>query len=79
MVKRKPKSWLGRPWLFWHMIGQSGSYIGVLTATAFQIFPRFLPASPLLTIVLFAIPSAVGTVLIARTLRRWGFVRSAPV
>lgn len=73
MAQRRPRRWLGQPWLFWHIVGQSGSYIGVLTATAFQIVHRFVPPSLLLTIALFAIPTALGSVLIGRTLRRWGF------
>lgn len=66
MVKRKPRNWLR-----WHIAGQGGSYIGVLTATGFQVFPRFLPDSPLLTIAYWLAPTAIGSYLIARTIAKW--------
>ncbi len=75
-VKRRPKAWLGKPWLYWHIIGQSSSYIGVVTATGFQTFPRAFPIVyhtyllPMI-IILFAIPTIVGTLLINRTVPRW--------
>ena len=69
MARHRPRRVFGRPWLVWHVAGQGGSYIGVITATAFQIFPRFVPPSLILTIVLFVVPSVVGTVVITRTLR----------
>lgn len=70
MAKLKPKRWLGRPWVLWHIAGQAGSYIGVVTATGFQILPRFLPPSDVLTALLFAAPAIGGGVLINRTIRR---------
>jgi hypothetical protein len=79
MVKRKPRRWLGRPWLYWHIFGQGGSYIGVVTATSFQTVPRLLelappalqPPAPLLVVALFAIPSVTGTLLIRRAQKKW--------
>jgi hypothetical protein len=69
MAKSRPRRWLGQPWLIWHISGQSGSYIGVVTASAFQIFPRFAPHSAALTVALFVLPSVIGSVLIQRTIR----------
>ena len=66
MVKLKPKGWLR-----WHIVGQGGSYIGVITAFGFQVFPRFLPQHPVLTTLYWLVPSLVGTVLIARTITKW--------
>ena len=79
MVKRKPRRWLNKPWLHWHIFGQGGSYIGVVTATSFQTVPRALELAPpalrppagLLVVALFAVPSIVGTYLIIRTQRKW--------
>jgi len=68
MAKTRPRRWLGRPWLLWHISGQAGSYIGVVTATAFQVFPRFLPHTATLTVALFAVPSIIGSILIQRTI-----------
>lgn len=66
---RKP--WFGKPWLFWHIIGQGGSYIGVWTAFAFQIVPASLLPWPHRLWMLMALPSAVGGPLIARAVGRW--------
>ena len=79
MVKRKPRRWLGRPWLYWHIFGQGGSYIGVVTATSFQTVPRLLTLAPpvlrppeaLLIVALFAVPAITGTILIRRAQNRW--------
>ena len=79
MVKRKPRRWLGRSWLYWHIFGQGGSYIGVVTATSFQTVPRLLTLAPpilrppdvLLIVALFALPTIVGTILIRRTQKKW--------
>lgn len=85
-VKRRPRLWLGRPWLHWHIFGMGGSYIGVVTATLFQIVPRALEAAlppPLLppgivvVVLLFATPAVVGTGLINRAQRKW--VKTFPV
>lgn len=70
MAKRR-SPWLGRPWLFWHIQGQATSYIGVVTAFSFQVFPRFLPPSALLTALYWSVPALAGGWLIARTIRRW--------
>lgn len=66
MAKRRPPNWLR-----WHIIGQGGSYIGVVTAFAFQVFPRVLPPSPLLTVAYWLVPTLIGTVLIVRTTNKW--------
>jgi uncharacterized membrane protein len=81
-VKRKPKAWLGKPWLYWHILGQGVSYIGVVTATSFQTFPRaFLVVYHtyliLMIVLLFSIPTIVGTILINRTVSQW--IKVAPV
>ncbi len=75
-VKRKPKSVLGKPWLYWHIFGQSNSFIGVVTATIFQTIPRIMPAFYVahilvMTIAIFALPAIIGTLLIVRTTARW--------
>ena len=85
MVKRKPRRWLKRPWLYWHIFGQGGSYIGVVTATSFQTVPRvfelappqFQPPAALLTVTLFAVPALEGTYLITRAQRKWVKVSGA--
>lgn len=75
-VKRKPKAWLGKPWLYWHIVGESGSYIGVITATCFQTVPRVIPVFyhthllPMI-ILLFALPTVTGTILINITIPKW--------
>ena len=66
MAKRRPKQWLR-----WHIFGQGGSYIGVVTAFAFQAFPTFLPPSPVLTTAYWLLPTLIGSVLIARTTAKW--------
>lgn len=66
VAKRKPKHWL-----LWHINAQGGSYIGVITAFGFQVFPRFLPHTfPFIT-AYWLLPTAIGSLLIARTIRRW--------
>jgi hypothetical protein len=71
MAKRRPPVILGRPWLFWHILGQSSSFIGVVTGASFQSFPRFLPDAPLLTMAYWILPTAVGVLLVRRTIARW--------
>ena len=66
VAKRRPRGWL-RP----HIGGQGGSYIGVVTAFSFQLFPRFLPDSLALTTALWVVPTVVGSVLINRAVGRW--------
>jgi FtsH-binding integral membrane protein len=70
-AKRRPGNFLGKPWLRWHLGGMGGSYIGVATATCFQIVPRLVPRTTALTVVLFAVPAALGTILIRRASARW--------
>jgi hypothetical protein len=66
MAKRRPGGWLR-----WHIIGQGGSYIGVLTAFGFQVLPRVLPETFALTMAYWLVPTLVGTILIRRTVARW--------
>jgi uncharacterized membrane protein len=65
-ARRRPRRLLGQPWIVWHIGGQGGSYIGVVTATGFQFLPRVLPESLALTTSLWLVPTLVGTVLISR-------------
>lgn len=78
LAARYRKAWLGRPWGFWHIQGQGGAYIGVVTATLFQTVPRMMPSSPLLSILLGIVPSIVGTLLIVVAIRRWTRRGAAP-
>lgn len=75
-AKLRPRPMLGAPWLRWHILGMGGSYIGAVTATTFQIVPRLLPKTTILTVALFVVPSAVGAVLIRRAVTRWLPARS---
>ncbi|HEV8053232.1 MAG: hypothetical protein H0V04_00420 [Chloroflexi bacterium] len=77
VAARYRRAWLGRPWVFWHIQGQGGAYIGVVTATLFQTVPRVVPSSPLLLILLGVLPSIVGTILIVVAIRRWTRRRGA--
>lgn len=54
---------LGRPWLWWHISGTTGSFIGVVSAFTFQIVPRFVPhADPNAVIAaLMIVPSIIGS------------------
>ena len=73
LAKRRPRGWLQ-----WHIAGQGGSYIGVITATLFQIVPRVTPDSAVIYALIWALPTIVGSVLIARTTaRRLGTVRTS--
>lgn len=66
LAKRRPSGWLR-----WHIVGQAVSYIGVVTAFGFQVFPRFLPDDPWLVLAYWTVPALVGNALIFRTMRRW--------
>jgi hypothetical protein len=70
LAARRRRPWLGRPWLEWHIVGQGGSYIGVVTAALFQVVPRLVEPSPLLSVLLGVVPSVIGTVLIRRAVSR---------
>jgi uncharacterized membrane protein len=66
-----------RNWLSWHITGQTGSYVALITATLFQIVPRFWQ-SPVrilgLSVVFWAVllaPALVASPFIGRTRRRW--------
>src|SRR5204863_9016280 len=58
------------PWLAWHIGGMGGSFIGVVTAGLFQFVLRAAPASPIVITLTFALPTIVGSVLIARAVER---------
>jgi hypothetical protein len=73
-VRRRPRRFLGQPWLTWHISGMGGSFIGVVTAGGFQTVYPLLPDNPVMMTLMFALPSAVGSALIARTIAR----RTAP-
>ena len=73
LAKRRPRGWLQ-----WHIAGQGGSYIGVVTATLFQIVPRVTPESAVIYALIWALPTIVGSILIARTTAtRLGTVRTS--
>jgi hypothetical protein len=71
IAARQRRDWLGQPWVAWHIRGQGGSYIGVVTATLFQTVPRVMPPSTRLAIALGVVPTVIGTVLIFVAIRRW--------
>ena len=67
--------WKG--WLSWHITGQTSSYVALITATLFQIVPRFwhspvrvLGLSLVFWVVLLG-PGLMAGPFIARTRRRW--------
>lgn len=70
------RGWLGKSWLYWHIQGQGGSFIGVVTATCFQTIPRVSPYiythyTLFAMILTFALPTIIGTCLINRTMNKW--------
>jgi hypothetical protein len=67
---RRPRPLLGQPWIVAHLSGVGGSYIGVVTAGAFQTFGRIAPDSAVAAVVIFALPTLVGSPLIARAIAR---------
>jgi hypothetical protein len=73
--------WSG--WLRWHITGQSGSYIALLTGLSFQIIPRLLPPGfydahrTLIVWTLLLAPALLAQPLIVRTQRRWTRIRVA--
>lgn len=71
------RRWLGRRWKAWHIVGMGSSLIGVVTASAFQVVPRVAGAppaetGPLLAALIWAVPTLVGSVLIARAVATHG-------
>ena len=64
-------------WLRWHITGQSGSYIALVTGLLFQTIPRLLPAAffsahrTAVLWTLFLLPALVAQPLIASTQIRW--------
>lgn len=70
-VKLRPRNgWLGTPWLAWHIGGLGGSYIGAVTATLFQLVPRVAPEGAVVTGLIWATPTVVGTALIMRAIAK---------
>ncbi|MEW6733967.1 MAG: hypothetical protein AB1489_21755 [Acidobacteriota bacterium] len=72
MAKYRPANWLR-----WHISGQAGSYIALLTAVLFQFVPRFwhtdtkiLGLSLAFWVTLIA-PGIIGGFFIRRTQKRW--------
>jgi hypothetical protein len=70
LAVKERKAWLGRPWVAWHIGGMGGSYIGVVTAGLFQIILRAAPPDTAVIVATFALPSIVGSWLIARATAR---------
>ncbi len=76
--------WRWNGWLSWHITGQTSSYISLITATLFQIVPRFWHSSvrvlglSLVFWVVLLVPGLVASPFIARTQRRWVKKRRAP-
>ena len=66
-----------RGWLAWHITGQTGSYVALVTATLFQVVPRFwhsdvrLFGMSLVFWVVLLGPGFVASPFIRRTQRRW--------
>jgi hypothetical protein len=73
-VRRKPR-WRGRPWLFWHITGMAGSYIGVVTASSFQVVPRIAGDGLGVQLLIWSTPTIVGSVLIGIAIARRGGLR----
>ncbi|MEA2272563.1 MAG: hypothetical protein QOI98_1271 [Solirubrobacteraceae bacterium] len=69
-MRRRPRPFLGQPWIVAHVSGMGGSYIGVVTAGAFQTFGRLAPDSVIAAVVIFAVPTLVGSPLIARAIAK---------
>jgi uncharacterized membrane protein len=64
-------------WLAWHITGQTGSYVALVTATLFQVVPRFWDSNVRMlgmTVVLWVVlltPALIASPFIRRTQRRW--------
>jgi hypothetical protein len=69
-MRRRPRKFVGRPWIVAHISGMGGSYVGVVTASAFQTFGRVGPDTTATAIAIFALPTLIGTPLIGATIRR---------
>jgi hypothetical protein len=63
-VKRR-RPWFGRPWLFWHIVGQSASYVLVVVVFLLQTLARAFPASPTAALGAWLLPVVVGVPLAA--------------
>ncbi len=71
MATFRPRRFLGRPWLAWHITGQGGSFVGVVTAASLQLLPRVLLERLPLTVACWVVPTLIGSILIARATARW--------
>lgn len=69
-VKRR-RWWFGRPWLFWHIVGQSASYVLVVIVFALQTVGRAFASNVPVAVATWVVPAAVGVLLAARALHRW--------
>jgi uncharacterized membrane protein len=64
-------------WLRWHITGQTGSYVALLTAFGIQLASRFVPREliavhPQVALwTLLLVPAAVASPFISRTQLRW--------
>ena len=74
--KRRPRKFLGQSWLTLHIAGMGGSFIGVVTAGAFQSVYPLLPDHALTMTATFALPALVGTALIVRATNKRAQPRS---
>lgn len=75
-VRAKPRRLGGLPWKAWHVVGVGGSFIGVVTATTFQVVPRFLdPVPQFVETAQWVLPTVVGTLLISRKVNAIAGVR----
>ena len=66
VAKRRPKDWLR-----WHITGQAGSFIGVVTAGGFLFRGNLLPDTLAVNATIWAVPQIVGAALITRTTLAW--------
>jgi hypothetical protein len=69
-MRRRPRRFLGRPWIAAHVGGMGGSYIGVVTASVFQSLGRVRPDTTATAVAIFALPTVIGTPLILRAIAR---------
>lgn len=68
---RRKQPMFGKPWRYWHILGMGGSYIGVVTATAFQVIPRMVDVGAAGRATLWLLPTAVGVLMMNRAVHRW--------
>lgn len=71
LAARRPlRHRLGGAWKRWHISGMGGSLIGVVTASALQVVPRLVGASPVTLVLTGVVPTVVGSAVIARVVTR---------